>query len=103
MGPAEDWEKQLRDGLDAASDLGAQAPPNLADLQMLVVQVQQEQRAQTLRDLALFWGCAAILIAGGLYTLQRQPWAYLVFQVTLASVLLAVVGLGAARRKRVTQ
>lgn len=89
---AEPWEEHLRHGLDALSDLGDEQPPNLAGLQMLVVQVQQEQRRQTLRDLALFWLCA-LLILGALYVVvARQPVYYLVAQgVTAAALAVAMV------------
>lgn len=97
----EQWEDHLRQGLDALSDLGDEQPPNLANLQMLVASVQQEQRRTTLRDLMLFWVCALALLAGGLYAVSRQP----VYFVALQG--LVVLGAGAVwftgARRRVTE
>lgn len=97
----EQWEDHLRQGLDALSDLGDEQPPNLADLQMLVASVQQEQRRTTLRELALFWICALALLSGGLYAVSRQPAYFLALQG------LVLAGAGAAwltgGRRRVTE
>jgi hypothetical protein len=97
----EPWEEHLRQGLDALSDLGDEQPPNLANLQMLVANVQQEQRRTTLRDLLLFWICALALLTGGLYAVSRQPAYFVALQG------LVLVGAGAAwftgARRRVTE
>ncbi|MDF2627156.1 MAG: hypothetical protein K0R39_987 [Symbiobacteriaceae bacterium] len=97
----EQWEDHLRQGLDLLSDLGDEQPPNLANLQMLVASVQQEQRRTTLRDLALFWTCALALLSGGLYVVSRQPVYFLALQG------LIFLGAGAAwlsgSRRRVTE
>lgn len=100
----ERWEEQLRAGLDQLSDLGQEEPPNLADLQMLVVQVQREQKSRTLRDLALFWLCAVALLAGGLYAFSRQPTYFMLLQ---GAAMVGLVAAGAVHlgreRKRVTE
>jgi len=97
------WEEQLRQGLDTLADLGAEEPPNLADLQMLVVQVQREQRQQLLRDLSLFWLCGLTVLAVVFYLISRSP-AYFVAIQGLALVGLAATGAGFLRsRKRVTE
>lgn len=97
------WEEQLRQGLDLLSDLGAEEPPNLADLQMLVVQVQREQRQQLMRDLALFWLCGLTVLAVIFYLVSRSPAYFMAIQ-GLALVGLAATGAGFLRsRKRVTE
>jgi len=96
----EKWEEHLRQGLDTLSDLGDEQPPELANLQMLVADVQREQRRQTARDLALFWLCAVALLAGGLYAVSRQPVWFLVLQ---GMVLLAAGAAWLGRRRRVTE
>lgn len=101
--PATPWEEQLREGLDALSDLGAEEPPNLADLQMLVVQVQREQRQQLLRDLTLFWLCGLTVLAVVFYLISRSTVYFVAIQ-GLALVGLAATGAGFLRsRKRVTE
>lgn len=97
----EKWEEQLRQGLDVLSDLGDEQPPNLAALQMLVADVQREQRRRLTRDLSLFWLCAASLLAVGLFVISRQPVYFLALQ---GLVLLAAGATWlAGSRKRVTE
>jgi Na+/H+ antiporter NhaD/arsenite permease-like protein len=99
----EPWEDALRQGLDAIADPGAEEPPNVAGLQMLVAQVQREQRRATLRDLALFWGCALVLLTAGLYAFSRQPGYFVALQGLAAVGLLAAAVLYLAQRKRVEE
>jgi hypothetical protein len=97
------WEDELRQGLDAMTDLGAEQPPNLADLQLMVAQVQAEQRRTAVRDLLLFWTVALVLLTGGLYLFSREPVFFLALQGVLA---VAMVGAGlvwAGLRGRVTE
>ncbi|HYF94646.1 MAG TPA: YxlC family protein [Symbiobacteriaceae bacterium] len=96
----EKWEEHLRQGLDALSDLEGEQPPGLADLQMLVADVQRDQRRRTLRDLALFWLTAGALLTGGLYAVSRQPVYFLALQ---GLVLLAAGAVWVGGRRRVTQ
>lgn len=96
----EEWEEHLRQGLDALSDLGEEQPPSLANLQMLVADVQREQRRSTLRDLALFWLCAVALLGGGLFVVSRQPVFFLALQ---GLVLLAAGVAWVGARKLVTE
>ena len=97
------WEEQLRQGLDAIADQGAGDPPNLADLQMLVVQVQREQRQQLVRDLTLFWLGSLLVLGVVLYLFSRSPVYFMAIQAV------AVVGPAAAgliylaNRRRVTE
>lgn len=98
---AEPWEDQLRQGLDALSDLGGEQPPNIANLQMMVAQVQQEQRARTLRDLSLFWLCG-LLVLGVLYVMiTREPLAFLILQGMAVAVPLAALAVTLRGRKPV--
>ena len=99
----EPWEEALRQGLDAMADLGAEEAPDVADLQLLVAQVQREQRRTTLRDLALFWGCALGLLAGGLSGFSRQPVYFFALQAGVTVALLAAALLHVGQRKRVGQ
>ncbi|HWI53059.1 MAG TPA: YxlC family protein [Symbiobacteriaceae bacterium] len=96
----EKWEEQIRQGLDRLADLGDEQPPELANLQMLVADVQRDQRRQTVRDLALFWLCAVALLTGGLYAVSRQPVYFLALQ---GLVLLAVGVVWLGGRRRVTE
>jgi hypothetical protein len=99
----ERWEADLRRGLDAISDLGDEQPPNLAALQMLVADVQREQRRRLVRDLVLFWACAAVILTGLLYALSRNPIYFLVLQgIAVVGTLAAGLGFVTAR-KRVTE
>lgn len=98
---AEPWEGQMRQGLDALSDLGGEQPPGIADLQMLVAQVQREQRARTLRDLLLFWLCG-LLVLSVLYVLMtREPLAFLILQVAAVVVPLGALAVTLQGRKQV--
>ncbi|HEY3366710.1 MAG TPA: YxlC family protein [Symbiobacteriaceae bacterium] len=96
-----DWEAQLRAGLDAISDLNGEEPPRLETLQMLAVEVQREQRRETLRDLVRFWAVAVVILAGVLYPMSRQPvWFFIAQGVGLVGLLVSAAIFG---RKRVTE
>lgn len=79
------WEELLRRGLDARSDLGDEQPPSVAGLQLLVAEVQREQRRQTARDLALFWLCGAVVVGGAVLLAVREPVYFLVWQGVAAA------------------
>jgi hypothetical protein len=99
----ERWEAELRRGLDAISDLGDEQPPDIASLQMLVADVQREQRRHLVRDLVLFWACAAVILTALLYALSRNPVYFLVLQgIAVVGTLAAGLGFLTAR-KRVTE
>lgn len=97
------WERQLRQGLDAIADMSQEEPPNLADLQMLVADVQAEQRRQLGADLLKFWGVAAVMLSLALSASAHWPAYFLAWQA--ATALLLLVGALAWRsgRKRVVE
>lgn len=96
-----DWEESLRRGLDTVSDLSGEEPPRLETLQMLVTQVQREQRRQTVRDLLLFWAVAAVILSGVFYAMSRQPvWFFIAQGVILAGM---VASAAVHMRGRVTE
>lgn len=84
------WEEQMRQGLDQLSDLGHEEPPNLAALQMLVVEVQAEQRRKLKADLLKFWGVGVTLLTFALAASAREPLYFLAWQG--AAALLGLVG-----------
>lgn len=87
-----DWESLLKTGLDQVSDLGDEEPPNLASLQMLVSDVQAEQRRSLYADLLRFWAVAAVLLSALAWVWLRQPVFILALQGSVA--LLSLVGAG---------
>jgi hypothetical protein len=95
------WEEQLRQGLDLLSDPGAEAAPDVADLQLLVARVQAEQRQSVARDLILFWLCALAVLSGALYLFSREPVFFLALQAALAVCLISVGVVWAGARGRV--
>jgi len=97
------WEKQLKQGLDTLSDVSREEPPNLADLQMLVAQVQREQRQQTGRDLALFWLAALLTVSLAMFVFSQRPVYFLVFQGLVFVCLLGGGVVWLTGRKRVTE
>lgn len=99
----EQWEADLRRGLDALSDLGDEQPPDIAGLQMLVADVQREQRRTLVRDLLLFWGVAAVILTVVMYVSSRNPVFFLVLQ-GMAIVGMVAAGIGyLGVRKRVSE
>lgn len=98
-----DWERLLKQGLDQASDLRDEEPPNLAALQMLVAETQAEQRRQLYADLFKFWAVAAMLLAGLAFALLREPVYFLAFQGAVAVLSLAGAGLWYTGLRRVTE
>lgn len=97
MAPSRDeaaWEAELAEALDQLSDLGAEAAPDVADLQMLVAQVQREERRKAVRDLLLFWACGLVVMGGVLYTLTARPGLFVALQIG------AVLALGALIQPR---
>jgi hypothetical protein len=84
----QDWEALLKRGLDQVADLGGEEPPDLAALQMLVADVQAEQRRELYRDLLAFWAVAAVLLTGIALALVRAPAGFLAFQGGVALVSL---------------
>jgi hypothetical protein len=100
----EPWEEQLRLGLDALSDHQREEPPNVADLQMLVAHVQQQQHRQLLWDLCWFWTCALLLLTGGIYLFARRPAYFVTLQAVAAAALVAAGAVYLSReRRRVTE
>jgi hypothetical protein len=89
--PGPGWEEELRQGLDTISHMDEEeAPPSLAALQMLVADVRREERRRVLRELTLFWACAAVLLAAAMAVLARRPLYFLGFEA--AAGLLLLVG-----------
>jgi type VI protein secretion system component VasF len=98
-----DWEALLRRGLDQVADLGGEEPPDLAALQMLVADVQAEQRRRLYRDLLAFWAVAAVLLAGLALALVREPAGFLAFQGVVAVLSLIGAGVWYTGWRRVTE
>lgn len=95
------WQADLAHTLDQLAELGDEAPPNVADLQLLVLQVQREERRRATRDLLLFLGCAVAVVSGVLYTLTELPGLFLALQVGVVVALVALARRGTGARKRV--
>lgn len=98
-----EWEEQLRQGLDQLSDLNHEEPPNLAALQMLVVEVQAEQRRKLKADLLKFWGVGVTLLTFALAASARQPLYFLAWQGAAALLLLAGAFAWRGGKKRVME
>lgn len=88
-GPADALlEAELRRTLDELADLGAEQAPDLGALASLVAEVQREQRRATLRDLALFWSGAAVVLTAGLYAAAQHPTLFLLLQAFAGTTML---------------
>lgn len=88
--PPCDWERDLREGLDGLlKPMEEEAPPDVAALQMLVQQVQREQRRTLQRDLALYALISVAILVSTLYSLWQYPVYYLIAQVILGISLMA--------------
>lgn len=96
------WEAELCGGLDRLSDLGGEEPPNVAALQMLVLHVQQESRRQTMRDLLLFWACAAAILSGVVYAMAALPLLFVLLQVGVIIAMVMGLVVWRAQGRRVT-
>lgn len=100
-GTGSPWETELAQALDRLSDLGDEAPPNVAAIQMLVLEVQREERRKAARDLLLFLACAAIILSGVIYTLAERPGVFLALQAGALLALAAVAAHGRVANKEV--
>lgn len=96
-----DWEALLKQGLDQVADLKDEEQPDLAALQMLVADVQADQKRSLYADLFKFWAVAAVLLAGLAFALLREPVFFLAFQGAVAFLSLAGAGLWYTGRRRV--
>ncbi|MGE5675990.1 MAG: YxlC family protein [Mycobacterium leprae] len=99
----EDREENLRGLIDALSDVSSEAPPNVAELQMLAVRVLREQRRQTWRALASFWAVAVLLLSAVLYSTAHWPVFFIVLQGCATLALIPALLLGSGRRKQVSE
>lgn len=95
------WEAALRRGLDQMADLGDESPPSVAELQLLVAEVQLVERRRALRELALFWGCAGVVLTALLYALAQRPVAFLAVQGAAGMLLLLGAGAWLGLRRQV--
>lgn len=98
-----DWEALLKEGLEQIANLDEEEPPNLAALQMLVVDVTAEQRRQLYADLLKFWAAAAVILAGLAWALLRQPVFFLALQGVVGFISLAGAGLWYANWRRAAE
>lgn len=95
-----DWEALLKQGLDQVADLKDEEPPDLAALQMLVADVQADQRRTLYADLLRFWAVAAVVLAGLALAVLREPVFFLAFQGILGILALAGAALWYTGRRR---
>lgn len=98
-----DWERKLKEGLDGLSDLGTEEPPTLAELQMLVLAIQREQRQQLVRDLTLFLLCAISFLGLAFYVVASRPIFFLVWQGGAVVALLVAALYWGIREGRVVR